>query len=89
MIEWLSWLPSKSCYISFKFFEILKDTPDTSEGFRFVAFVALEILGWDLFDPPPLWYLVWVPKPSVPEGLNYDQVCEGMKNRSASCQSYF
>ena len=53
-------------------FETLKDTPNTSEGFRFVAFLVLEILGWVLFDlppPPPPWCLVWVPKPLVPEGL--------------------
>ena len=35
-------------------FETLKDTPNTSEGFRFVAFVVLEILGWVLFDAPPV-----------------------------------
>ena len=52
MIEWLPLLPSKSCYINLKCFETLKDTPNTSEGFRFVAFVVLEILGWVLFDPP-------------------------------------
>ena len=45
MIKWLPWLPSKSCYINLKFFETLKDTPNTSEGFRFVAFVVVEILG--------------------------------------------
>ena len=50
--EWLPWLPSKSCYTNLKFFETLKDTPNTSEGFRFVAFLVLEIQGWVLFDPP-------------------------------------
>ena len=45
VIERLPWLPSKSCYINLKFFEILKDTLNTSEGFKFVAFVVLEILG--------------------------------------------
>ena len=44
VIEQLPWLPSKSCYINLKFFETLKDTPNTSEGFRSVAFVVLEIL---------------------------------------------
>ena len=34
-------------------FETLKDTLSTSEGFRFVAFVILEILVWVHFDPPP------------------------------------
>ena len=72
MIEWLPWLLSKSCYTNLKFFETLKDTPNTSEGFRFVAFLVLEILGWVLFDPPPPpWCLVWVPKPLVPEGLHH------------------
>ena len=52
MIEWLPWLPSKNCYTDLKFFETLKDTPNTSKGFRFVAFLVLEILGWVLFDPP-------------------------------------
>ena len=50
-MEWLPWLPSNSCYTNLKFFETLKDTPNTSEGFRFVAFLVLEILGWVLFDP--------------------------------------
>ena len=54
MIEWLPWLPSKSCYTNLKFFETLKDTPNPSKGFRFVAFLVLEILGGVLFDPPPL-----------------------------------
>ena len=45
MIEWLPWLPSKSCYTNLKFFETLKDTPNPSKGFRFVAFLVLEILG--------------------------------------------
>ena len=35
-------------------FETLKDTPNTSEGFRFVAFVVLEILGEGSFRPPSL-----------------------------------
>ena len=51
MIEWLPWLPSKSCYTNLKFFETLKDTPNPSKGFRFVAFLVLEILGGVLFDP--------------------------------------
>ena len=34
-----------------------------SQGFRFVVFVILELGG--IF-----WYLVWVLKPLVPEGLN-------------------
>ena len=53
VIEWLPWLPSKSCYTDLKFFETLKDNPNTSNGFRFVAFLVLEILGWVLFGPPP------------------------------------
>ena len=69
MIEWLPWLPSKSCYTNLKFFETLKDTPNPSKGFRFVAFLVLEILGGP-FRPPPPWCLVWVPKPLVPGGLN-------------------
>ena len=69
MIEWLPWLPSKSCYTNLKFFETLKDTPNPSKGFRFVAFLVLEILGGP-FRPPP-WCLVWVPKPLVPGGLTY------------------
>ena len=64
--EWLPWLPSKSCCINFKFFETLKGTPNTSEGFRFVAFVVLAILGGP-FRPP--WCLVSVLKPLMPEGL--------------------
>ena len=36
-----------------KIFYTLKDTPNTSEGFRFVAFVILGILGWVYFDPSP------------------------------------
>ena len=71
MIEWLPWLPSKSCYTNLKFFETLKDTPNPSKGFRFEAFLVLEILGGVLFDPPPPWCLVWVPKPLVPGGLNF------------------
>ena len=51
MIEWLPWLPSKSCYTNLKFFETLKDTPNPSKGFRFVAFLVLEILGGP-FRPP-------------------------------------
>ena len=51
MIERLPWLPRKSCYINLKFFETLKDTPNISQVFRFVAFVVLEILG---DTPPPL-----------------------------------
>ena len=75
MIERLAWLPSKSCYINLKFFETLKNTPNTSEGFKFVAFVVLEILGGGvLFDP--LWCLVWVPKPLVPEGLSFSRVID-------------
>ena len=70
MIEWLPWLPSKSCYTNLKFFETLKDTPNPSKGFRFVAFLVLEILGGGgPFRPPPPWCLVWVPKPLVPGGL--------------------
>ena len=76
MIEWLPWLPSKSCYTNLKFFETLKDTPNPSKGFRFVAFLVLEILGWVLFDPPPPWCLVWVPKPLVPGGLSFVAVEE-------------
>ena len=53
MIEWLPWLPSKSCYTNLKFFETLKDTPNPSKGFRFVAFLVLEILGGGPFRPPP------------------------------------
>ena len=69
MIEWLPWLPSKSCYTNLKFFETLKDTPNPSKGFRFVAFLVLEILGGGgSFSTPP-WCLVWVPKPLVPGGL--------------------
>ena len=52
MIEWLPWLPSKSCYTNLKLFETLKDISNPSEGFRFVAFLILEILGV-LFDPYP------------------------------------
>ena len=52
VIEWLPWLPSKSCYTNLKFFENLKGIPNPSEGFRFVAFLVLEIQGV-LFDPPP------------------------------------
>ena len=66
VIERLTWLPRKSCYINLKFFETLKDTPNTSEGFKFVAFV---VLTGGPFRPPPPWCLVWVPKPMVPEGL--------------------
>ena len=55
----------------------LKDTPNTSEGFRFVAFVILEILGWVYFDPPPPLVLGVGTKPLVPEGL----IC--------SCNQYF
>ena len=54
MIEWLPWLPSKSCYTNLKFFETLKDTPNPSKGFRFVAFLVLEILGGSFSTPPPL-----------------------------------
>ena len=55
MIEWLPWLPSKSCYTNLKFFETLKDTPNPSKGFRFVAFLILQILGGGSFlTPPPL-----------------------------------
>ena len=53
MIEWLPWLPSKSCYTNLKFFETLKDTPNPSKGFRFVAFLVLEILGGSFSTPPP------------------------------------
>ena len=52
MIEWLPWLPSKSCYTNLKFFETLKDTPNPSKGFRFVAFLVLEILGGSFSTPP-------------------------------------
>ena len=38
-------ITKQNCYINLKIFETLKDTPNTSEGFRFVAFVILEILG--------------------------------------------
>ena len=69
MIEWLPWLPSKSCYTNLKFFETLKDTPNPSKGFMFVAFLVLEILGGSFSTPPP-WCLVWVPKPLVPGGLS-------------------
>ena len=54
VIEWLPWLPGKSCYINLEFFETSKDMPDTSEGFRFVAFVVLEILGVGVLFYPPL-----------------------------------
>ena len=54
MIEWLPWLPSKSCYTNLKFFETLKDTPNPSKGFRFLAFLVLEILGGPFRPPPPL-----------------------------------
>ena len=67
MIEWLPWLPSKSYYTNLKFFETLKDTPNPSKGFRFVAFLVLEILGGSFSTPP--WCLVWVPKLLVPGGL--------------------
>ena len=53
MSEWLPWLPSKSCYTNLKFFETLKDTPNPSKGFRFVAFLVLEILGGGSFSTPP------------------------------------
>ena len=66
VIDRVPWLPSKSCYISLKFFETLKD----SQVFRFVALDILKILEvlFVLFVPL-LWYLVWVPKPLVSEGL--------------------
>ena len=55
VIERLPWLPSKSCCINLKFFETLKDTLYISEGFRFVAFVVLEILwGGGFFSTLPL-----------------------------------
>ena len=57
VIEWLPWLPNKSCYINLKFLEILKDTPNTFEGFRFVAFGILVILVVGPVQPqtpPPL-----------------------------------
>ena len=41
-------------YINLKFLETLKDTPNTFQGFRFAAFVILEILGVVHFDPSPL-----------------------------------
>ena len=37
-----------------KFFETLKDTPNPSKGFRFVAFLVLEILRGPFRPPPPL-----------------------------------
>ena len=52
-----------------QFFETLKDTPNPSKGFRFVAFLALEILGGSFSTPPP-WCLVGVLKPLVPGGLS-------------------
>ena len=55
VIERLPWLPNKSCYIKLKSFWDLEWYPYTSEGFRFVAFVVLEIPGGGvLFDPSPL-----------------------------------
>ena len=52
VIERLPWLPSKRYYINLNFLETLKDSPNISEGFRFVAFVDLEILGGGSFRPP-------------------------------------
>ena len=52
MIEWLPWLPNKSCYINLKFLETLKDTPNTFESFRFVAFGILVILVVGPVRPP-------------------------------------
>ena len=40
--------------MNLKCFETLKDTPNTSKGFIFVAFVVLEILGVPFRPPPPL-----------------------------------
>ena len=54
MIERLPRLPTKSCYTNLKFFETLKDTPNPSKGFRFVAFLVLEILGGPFRPPLPL-----------------------------------
>ena len=79
MIEWLPWLPSKSCYTNLKFFETLKDTPNPSKGFRFVAFLVLEILGGPF--RPPTWCLVWVPKPLVPGGLSETLFWTGASGR--------
>ena len=42
--------------------EILKDTPKTSQDFRFVAFIVLEILGGPFRTPPPLLVLGVVTK---------------------------
>ena len=51
MIERLPWLPSISCNTNLKFFETLKDTANTSQGFRFVVFVVLEILSGSFSIP--------------------------------------
>ena len=46
-----------SCYINLKFFETLKDAPNTSQDFRVVAFVVLAIAGGAgaPFDPLGAW----------------------------------
>ena len=50
------------------FFETLTDTPNISQGFMFVGFVVLEILGGSISIPPPL-SLVGVPNALVPVKL--------------------
>ena len=70
VVERLPWLPSKGCYINLEFFETLKDAPNTSEGFRFVAFVVLEILWGGPFRPLPPLVLGMGTKPLVPAGLS-------------------
>ena len=58
------------------FFETLNDTPNTSEGFSFVAFVILEIiLGWVLFDLPPPLVLGVGTKTLGARRVNHIKVC--------------
>ena len=56
---------AKAVISLFDFFETLKDTLSTSQGFRSVAFI---VRSWDTISSPtasPLSCLVWIPKPKV------------------------
>ena len=53
MVEWLSWLPYKSGFISSNILETSKDRPDTPPSLKLLEQRVHELVG-GLLQPPPL-----------------------------------
>ena len=51
MVEWLSWLPNNSGFISYNVLETLKDSPSTSPSLKILHQRDHELVGSS--EPPP------------------------------------